>query len=353
MSFQRIFVTGATGFIGRHLVAALLREGFLVRVFARSAEKSRRLFGNSVEYAVGDLTRPATLAPAMKGCDAVIHLGGLYRFGYAHREALHQVNVEGTRDLLQAAEKQGIARFIHVSTAGVLRSEMALMTEKDFPSQMPRWTPYKASKWQAEQLVLEAARKGFPALIVSPTCPIGAGDEYPTPTGAMIRDYLQGLFRFSSKTGINLIAVEDLAQGIVQSLQRGQSGRRYLLAGENFWLNDFLKLLAEETGIPAPQRCLPWTMIFTIGCASEIISRVWPRWRSPLALETALHARCVQFFDASQTREALNWAPQVSVRQGVYRAIQWFRSREYLSEAAAPPDLRVSFLPCDANAAGK
>ena len=296
-----------------------------VRLFVRSLQKGRALFGEEVEMIQGDLVDAEVVKKACEGCEKVIHLGGVYKFGYPYRKEIFRTNVEGTQALLEAALDEGIAKFVHVSSAGILYGNRnALISEADFPKTMPTAGSYKASKWEAERLVLEYGRKGLPVVIASPTCPIGAGDTCPTPTGAIIRDFLKGRFHFTSHTGINLVAVEDVAEGIMTVAEKGQQNERYILGNENLMLTDFLSKVSKLTDISPPRVCVPWGMIFLAGLVSEVVSMPLRSWPFPLSLETALLARRIQFFDGTKAAAELGWKPSIAITQSIENAIEWF-----------------------------
>ena len=327
---SQILITGATGFIGRQLTRDLLERGDRVRILARSRRKARALFGDNVEASVGDLGDPASLEKACRGIEIVYHIAGTYRFGLRHRRELWRTNVEGTENLLRNAAAAGVGQVVHLSSGGVLKKTgapaLSLLDENDFPAQAPRFCSYKSSKWHAEQRALSWARRGLPVVIASTTCPIGRGDETPTPTGQMIRDFLQRRFPFYCRTGLNFIGIGDLSQGLQRVAESGRPGRRYLLSHENLWLKEFLDLLARETGLPAPGMCLPGAMIRLIGCAGEALDFLNPSGGSArVCLETALQAGNVQFFDNTRARDELGWKPAGSIQENIREAVAWFR----------------------------
>jgi dihydroflavonol-4-reductase len=344
---SQILITGATGFIGRQLTRDLAFQGRSVRVLARNRRKAQALFGDTVEICAGDLGDPAAVAKACRGVGLVYHIAGIYRFGLRHRRELWDTNVEGTETILRAASEAGVGRVVHLSSAGVLAKAAGsfpvarLIDENDFPAQAPRWSAYKASKWQAEGRVLAWARRGLPVVIASTTCPIGRGDDLPTPTGRMILDFLEGRFPFYCRTGLNFIAVGDLSRGLQQAAEEGRLGERYLLSDENLWLKEFLDLLARETGRPAPEICLPPALIRLIGCGGELVDLLNPRSRSArVCVETALQAERVQFFDNAKARTELGWKPEVALKTSVRDAVAWFRHEPELAlELAASPSV--------------
>jgi dihydroflavonol-4-reductase len=344
---SQILITGATGFIGRQLTRDLVARGYGVRILARNRRKARALFGDQVEISVGNLDDVASLTQACRGMEIIYHIAGIYRFGLRHRRELWRTNVEGTENLLRSAASAGAGRVVHLSSGGVLRkagglkAATPLLDENDFPAQGPRFCPYKNSKWEAEQRVLAWARRGLPVVIASTTCPIGAGDETPTPTGQVIRDFLQRRFPVYCRTGLNFIGIGDLSQGLQQAAESGRNGERYLLSHENLWLKEFLDLLAGETGLPAPEIRLGGGIIGLIGCAGEVLDLLNPRSVSARAcLETALQSGQVQFFSNAKAREELGWRPACPIRENIRDAVAWFR-HETVEEILSPASSSV------------
>lgn len=332
---SQILITGATGFIGRQLTGDLVARGYSVRILARSQSKAQALFGDHVEVSVGDVCDPPSLEKACRGIETIYNIAGIYRFGLRHRRELWDANVEGAENLLRSASAAGVGKVVHLSSGGVLKkSEVgdagdpasSLLDENDFPSEAPRFSSYKASKWHSEQRALAWARRGLPVAIASTTCPIGPGDETPTPTGQIIQDFLQRRFPFYCRTGLNFIGVGDLSQGLQLVAESGRAGERYLLSGENLWLKEFLDLLAIETGLPAPRRCLPNALIRLIGCGGEAIDFFNPRSTSArVCLETSLQAERLQFFSNARARNELGWKPSDSIQENIGEAVAWFR----------------------------
>lgn len=322
-----ILVTGGTGFIGRHLVAQLLDAGARVRVFCRSAAKAQALFGAAVEVAEGALDSDDALQTALRGVGRVYHLAGLYTFGWRHRAALWQTNVDGTRRVLAAARRAGVERLVHGSTAGILAARGRPITRDDLPDRPPSGCPYKQSKWHAEQEALAAAATGQPVIIASPTAPIGPGDERPTPTGRMVLDLVEGRFPACSRTGINVIAVQDLAAGLIAVGRQGEAGRRYLLGGDNVWLEDFLSRVASHAGRPAPRAKVPWAAIAAGGLLGDLSGLLFRRGDSRLCWETAYFARQVQFFELAATQQDLGWRAERPLEGTIASTVSWFANR--------------------------
>jgi len=334
---SQILVTGATGFIGRQLVRDLIGAGHDVRVLARNGKKAEALFGEVAEVAPGDLCNPASLREACRGIDLIYHIGGIYRFGLRHRRELWETNVTGTESLLQAASAAGVSRMVYLSSGGLLKAACGkssrktpfrpLLTEDDFPSSPPPFSSYKGSKWHAEKKVLEWARRGFPVVVASPTCPIGAEDELPTPTGQIVRDFLAGRFPFYCRTGLNFVAVDELSAGLQRVARKGRIGERYLLGHHNLWLKHFLDILSEETGLPAPRTALPFWAVCLAGCGGEALDFFHSGDRAArICLESALQSARIQFFSNAKAREELGWNPTRPIRASIREAIAWSRN---------------------------
>jgi dihydroflavonol-4-reductase len=194
-----------------------------------------------------------------------------------------------------------------------------LLTERDFPVHVARQESYRRSKWLAEKLALEAARHGLPVTIASPTSPLGTGDEAPTPTGRIVRDYLRSRFPFGARVGLNFIHVTDLADGILAVAERGRTGERYLLGHHNVWLDEFLQLLARLTQREAPRFSLPQSLIRLAGAVGEELGSEWVCW------ETAAHARRQQWFDFSKAARELGWCARKPLETTALDSIRWFQ----------------------------
>lgn len=318
-------MTGATGFVGRWLVRELLARGQSVRVLARDPAKARRLFGDRVDIHPGPLDQPTPLARAFRGAETVFHCAGLYRFGWGHTPELRRSNITTTGHVLEGFARSGARRLVHVSTAGLLHAPSGgLIRESDFPARRPLGCAYKASKWEAERLVLAAAARGLPACIASPTCPIGPEDETPTPTGAMVLDFLQGRFPCSMRTGLNLLHVRDLARGLAQAGALGRPGQRYVLGHSNLWLGEILEMMAAASGLEAPRLELPWPVLALAALPGEL-AHLWSPHRSRrICLETACQARRCQFYTMAATQGEIEWTPRLDVPTALAESMAWF-----------------------------
>ncbi len=324
----QFLVTGGTGFIGRYVVRRLLARGERVRVFCRDARKVSRLFGDRVEPTLGELCDRNQVLDAVRGADVILHLGGAFQFGRRARSSVTATNVEGTRHLLDAARRHGVGRFVHVSSSGVLAGRGTMLTENDFPTQVSAREPYRRSKWLGERAALEAARRGLPVIIASPTSPLGAEDETPTPTGRIVQDFMNGRFPFGARVAMNFVHVDELAAGILAVADRGRTGERYLLGHHNVRLSEFLQLLARVAARPGPRLTLPISVITLAGAVGELMGSGRVCW------ETAAHARRQQWFDFSKAADELGWQPRLALETGAREAVEWFRQPAVAQELA-------------------
>jgi len=322
-------VTGGTGFVGAHLVRALLKKGESVRCLVRPGSDRRNLAGLPVEVAEGDITDPVAAARAVRGCDTVFHVAAAYQLWVPDPAPMYRANVGGTRTVLTAAGEAGTKRIVYTSTVGALGNpgdgrpgtETTPVTLADMVGH------YKRSKFLAEQEAMRLARSGLPVVIVNPTAPVGAYDVKPTPTGQMIVDFLRGQMRGVLRTGLNLVAASDVAAGHLLAAERGKVGHRYILGHANLMLQEIFALLARLTGIPAPRLRVPYVVAVAAAAASEGLSRLTGR-PPRIPLTGVRMARKVMFFDAGKAVRELG-LPQTPVEGALREAVDWFTAHGY------------------------
>lgn len=307
---MRVYVTGASGFVGGHVARELARRGADVR-----AERV-------------DLLDAPALERAVSGCDAVVHVAALYSYEAAP-ERLVAVNVRGTRNVLDACARAGVERVVYTSTAGTcgpVRGRAA--TEADAPPAWELTVPYKRTKLAAERLVLAAARDGMDAVVVNPTTPVGPGDARPTPTGRMVRDVAQGRIRgYLGGSGLNVVDVRDVARGHALALEHGRSGRRYLLGGVDMPLRELFAAIAELAGRPAPRLRVPYRLAQAAGLAGLV------------NVHEVRLARLPMFFSSDRARAELGYTPgpvRPALAGAVAEALAYQRSRRASRRDAAP-----------------
>jgi dihydroflavonol-4-reductase len=324
------FVTGATGFLGSHVARVLADNGADMRLLVRSSSNLRNIEGLRADHALGDLRDPASLEKAMAGCDVVFHVAADYRLWVRDPNEMYRSNVEGTRAILEAARKNGVRRVVYtssVATIGFTRN--GYPANEDSPVSLADMIGhYKRSKFMAEQLALEAGRSGLEVVVVNPTTPVGDQDVKPTPTGRIVVDFLKRKFPAYVETGLNLVDVRECARGHVTALEKGKSGERYILGGENLTLKQILDKLAKITGLPSPILKLPYIFAYAAGIADEIVTGRL-RGREPRATIDTVRMGAKKMFASSDKAERdLGWKI-VPVESALRRATEWFRVNGY------------------------
>ncbi|MDA0229573.1 MAG: NAD-dependent epimerase/dehydratase family protein [Proteobacteria bacterium] len=323
-------ITGATGFLGSAVVRLLVAEGREVRALVRGASDSRNIEGLDIERVTGDLTDSASLKAAAKGCDALYHVAADYRLWIPKPKEIYDINVEGTRNLMRAAGEAGVARIVYTSSVAVLGlTKDGTPADEDLPVGVGDMTGhYKRSKYLAEQAVREmVVRDGLPAVIVNPTAPIGARDIKPTPTGRIIVDFVNGRMPAYVDTGLNLVHVDDCARGHLLAFERGKSGERYILGGENLTLRDILLALGRITGRPAPGLRLPNRLLMPLAYVAEGWCRVTGT-ETRLTVDSLKMARKHMFFSSQKAAQELGFSSR-SAEQALTEAIHWFGQNGY------------------------
>ncbi len=326
MSGERAFVSGGTGFVGANVIRALLEEGREVHALARpGSDRSNLPESDGLRVFEGDLTRFESLLPAIRGCSEVYHVAADYRFWARDPSELARNNVEGTENVMRAAEEEGASRVVYTSTVGTIGlSSQPTPADEATPALTDQYViPYKRTKFAAEEVARRYARRGLPLVIVNPSTPIGAWDRKPTPTGRMLVDFLNGKLPAYVRTGLNFIHVRDVAAGHLRAARRGRVGERYILGNRNMTMREFLEILANESGESAPRLRIPYALAWAAGAASTAWSRVTAREPS-IALDAVRMSRHTMYFDPGKAVRELG-LPQTPLVEAIREAIDWFR----------------------------
>jgi dihydroflavonol-4-reductase len=322
-----VLVTGATGFVGAAVVRRLLRAGASVRVLARPGGDRRNLEGRAVEIVEGDLTRPETLERAVRGCEALFHVAADYRLWARRPEELFATNVAGTRALMLAAAQAGVRRIVYTSSVATLGfAGDRVPADEDTPGDFADMIgAYKRSKFLAEAEVVRLVREdGLPAVIVNPSTPIGPGDIKPTPTGRIVLDAARGRIPAFVDTGLNVVHVDDVAEGHVLALERGAIGRRYVLGGENMELARILAAVAALSGRKPPRLRLPHGLVLPIAYAAEAWAQL--TGRPPLATVDGVRmARKHMYFSTKRAERELGYRARPA-EEAFADALAWFKA---------------------------
>ena len=336
---MKALVTGATGFVGAAVARALLREGWEVRALARKGSDRRNLRHIAVEVAEGDLNDPASLSPAVAGCEALFHVAADYRLGAFDPRELYRTNVEGTRNILDAARAAGVRRVVYtssVATIGIPKdgtpgSEATPSTLEDMVGH------YKRSKFLAEEAARDAVRAGSEVVIVNPSTPVGPGDVKPTPTGQLVFDAAAGRMPAYVDTGLNIAHVDDVAAGHLLAFHRGRPGERYILGGEDMTLREILGEIAQLVGRKPPSIRLPSAVVMPIAYVAEAMARVTGR-PTRVTVEGVRMARKLMFFSSAKAVRELGYQWRKPT-QAFADAIDWFRAEGLLQ----PKPKAISF----------
>jgi dihydroflavonol-4-reductase len=320
-----ILITGASGFLGWHVARKLLERGVPLRALVRPASTVRELDAERVE---GDLRDPESLDRAARGCCAVFHVAADYRLWARNADQMYRSNVDGTRNLLAAAQKAGVERFVYTSTVGCIGMPGDDAGDESTPVCIEDMVgPYKRSKFLAEQIALEYAGRGFPVVIVNPTAPVGDHDFKPTPTGKTVVDFLRGAMPAYLDTGLNVVDADDTAEGHLLAFDRGKAGERYILGCQNMSLREIFEHLASISGVRAPAFQIPYAIAFAAGAAST--GWAYVSGREPRApLDGVRMARKKMWVSSDKARTQLGYNPGPAA-EGLRKAVTWFRANGY------------------------
>ena len=330
------FVTGASGFIGSNLVHELVSRGHHVRALLRPGCDTRALEGISFERIDGDVSDPQRLRGALKDCDWCFHVAASYHLWLRDYRPMYAANVDGTRNVIEAALHAKCSRIVYTSTVGCIglpvtnNGVTTPSNENTRASNTQLSNHYKRSKWQAEEVALGFARQGVPVVIVNPSAPVGPRDVKPTPTGQVIVDFLNRRMPAYLDTGLNWVHVRDAAVGHILAAEKGRAGERYILghSGGNWTMKEAFNVLQELTGVPAPRRQIPYRVALMAAHVDETLSRFTRKPpRAPLA--GVRMAKYKMFFDPTKAIRELG-LPQTSPREALSDAVVWFRKHGYV-----------------------
>jgi dihydroflavonol-4-reductase len=327
---MKALVTGATGFVGAAVARALLAHQWQVRVLARRGSDRRNLQDLSVDLVEGDLTDAASLERATQGCEGLFHVAADYRLGARDPSQLYRANVDGTRNVLRAAHRAGVQRIVYTSSVATIGIPSdGTPGDEQTPNSIDNMIGhYKRSKYLAEEVAREAAREGLSVVIASPSTPVGPGDLKPTPTGQLVLDAAAGRMPAYVDTGLNIVHVDDVANGHLLAYQRGTPGERYILGGQDMSLREILAVIAQIVGGTPPRVRLPYGVVLPIAYLAEGLAKITGR-SGRITLEGVRMSRKRMFFSSAKAARELGyrWRPPA---EGFNDAIRWFRDNDLL-----------------------
>lgn len=327
---MRVFITGATGFVGGHVARAYASEGASLRLLTRQTSRLDSLTGIDAETVVGDLREPEKLRTALTGCDALVHVAADYRLWVRDPAQMYAANVDGTRELLRIAREVGVQRVVYTSSVATMgfKSDGSIVNEETPVSLANMIGPYKRSKFLGEQEAIQAAQAGQHVMILNPTTPIGPGDAKPTPTGRIIVDFLNKKFPAYVDTGLNLVDVGEVARMHVVALEKGTPGGRYILGGENLTLKQILDRMSSITGLPSPTMKVPHAVAMAFALFDEnFTGRLLGK--EPRATVEAVRMGQKTMFASSAKAERDLGFKVLPVYHALRTAIDWFITNGY------------------------
>jgi dihydroflavonol-4-reductase len=328
---MKAFVTGATGFVGANVVRTLLANGYEVRTLIRPSANTANIDGLNLERIEGSLSDKHALRSAMRGCTALFHVAALYSLWTKDAEALYKSNVDGTRNILDAARDAGIERIVYTSSVAALGvpAPDRVGDERLHTIAAQLVSDYKKSKYLAEQEALTRARQGQHIVIVNPSTPIGAYDIKPTPTGDIVLRFLNKRMPAYVDTGLNIVDVEDVARAHILALDRGKPGERYILGNRNLTLKELLDILSSLTGMKAPTVRIPHLIPLVVALIDEGVLAKFGK-RPSVAINSVRMSHKAMYYDSSKAVRELGM-PQSPIEGALRKAVNWFRDNGYVT----------------------
>ena len=329
---MKVLITGASGFVGSAVLSQLIQKGHTVRALLRPQSDQRNLKGLTVDTVFGDLTDPASLDPALDGCDALFHVAADYRLWVPESTRMYATNVTGTREIMLAAMRAGVKRIVYTSSVATLGlNDDGSPADEETPATLNDMIGhYKRSKFLAEVEVKRLTEtENLPVIIVNPSTPVGPRDIKPTPTGRMILDAAAGRMPAYVDTGLNVVHVDDVALGHLLAFERGTIGRRYILGGENLTLKEILHRIAAITGRRPPRLRLPHNLILPVAYLLEGWSRLFGFGEPRVTVDGVRLAKKRMFFSSQRARHELGYNPR-PIDAAFQDAVDWYNQNGYL-----------------------
>ena len=330
---MKVFLTGATGFVGSHVARVFADAGAELRLLTRSSSNLAGIEGLDAEIVVGDLRQPESLRSGIAGCEIVVHVAADYRLWVRNPKSMYAANVDGTRELLRIGREVGVRRVVYTSSVATMgfKKDGTIVDESSPVSIDDMIGHYKRSKFLGEQEAVKAARAGQEVMILNPTTPIGAGDAKPTPTGRIVVDFLNKKFPAYVDTGLNLVDVGEVARMHLVALDRGTPGERYILGGENLTLKQILDRMSSITGLPSPTMKVPNAVAMAFAFFDENFTGRLIGKEPRATVEAVRMGQKMMFASSAKAERELGFRV-LPVYTALRAAIEWFIEHGY-----APP----------------
>jgi dihydroflavonol-4-reductase len=327
---MKVFVTGATGFVGSHVARLLAQQGADLRLLVRASSRTANIDDLNAERVVGDITDPGSLKKGMQGCEAVFHVAADYRLWVRRPEEMYLANVEGTRGILRVAQECGVRRVVYTSSVATMGfSGNGTACDEDSPVSVGDMVGhYKRSKFQAEQVVIEAGKASGGVVMVNPTTPVGENDIKPTPTGRIIVDFMKKKFPAYVDTGLNLVDVREVARGHIAALEKAKPGERYILGGENLTLKQVFDKLQTITGLPSPRIRIPHAVAMLYATWDQTFTGLLLGREPRATVEAVKMGKKKMWASSAKAERDLGWQVR-PVDEALGRAVEWFRKHGY------------------------
>ncbi|MEC7875977.1 MAG: hopanoid-associated sugar epimerase [Pseudomonadota bacterium] len=327
---MKVLITGATGFLGSAVLRLLVNEGYNVRVLVRENANMRNLEKFDIEVIRGDLQNTDSLKPAVHSCDQLFHVAADYRLWVPNPEQMYKTNIDGTRNLIMAATNAGVEKIVYTSSVATLGiNEDGTPADEITPSSLEDMIgTYKRSKFLAEQTVKGLiTKKSCPVTIVNPSTPVGPYDIKPTPTGKIILDTIRNRMPAYVETGLNIVHVDDVAQGHLLAMEKGEIGERYILGGDDMSLESIISYLCNSENINPPKIKLPHNFILPIAWIMECIAKF--TGNEPLAtIDGVRMSKKMMYFSSKKARRKLGYYSRPAT-EGLKDALEWFNKEKY------------------------
>ena len=326
---MKVFITGASGFIGGNLVRRLVEKGYRVKALVRPGSKISTALVNEVEIVEGDILDFDTVLRGVSECGWVFHCAAAYKFWARDPRDIYKTNVNGTDNVLVAAHLAGVERIVYTSTVGTIGLPKVGLGNETTPLPPHQVVGnYKRSKYLAEKIVLKKATAGIPVVVVNPTAPVGAWDVKPTPTGKVILDFLKQKMPAYVHTGLNFVDVSDVAEGHILAAIKGTIGERYILGNQNMSLLELFENLQELSGRKRPRLHIPNWIAMGVGQVDDLLENKILRREPKIPLEGIKMAQICTYVSSQKAVDQLGF-PQSPVNEALNQAIQWFRDKGY------------------------
>lgn len=327
---MEVLVTGATGFLGSWLVPRLIKEGHKVRILRRKTSDTSDLEGLELDHRIGDVTDYKSLLEAASGVGAIFHLAGVIAYEPEKRKAMEKVNVGGTQNVVNVCKELNISKLLYLSSVVAIGASFdgnPLNEETEFNINHLN-LGYFDTKREAEEIVKLAVRnEGLNAMIVNPSTIYGRGDAKKGSRKTQLK-VAQGKFPFYTPGGVNVVAVEDVVDGILLAFEKGKPGRRYILSGENISIQKLFTLIAQEAGVKPPKILLSKIALSTIGKLGDYFKPLGVKW--PINSENAWTAVLYHWFDNKRAKEELGWNPRPS-QHALHESVEWMKENNLLN----------------------